>query len=161
MCVIITKTKEKNMGLFNFFKKKKQTEEVDIHLLQQKVYQDIFSKIQEFLPTDWQKVDFHMYHTSRFFGIKYFVLTKENEWVDCFKILDENVETELFLSIDDDVAVVWNQLPKKQKWYVLNMIIDNQGYINVSYDYADGVQNDDLFMYLHNKEKQWEKKFIP
>ena len=150
------------MGLFDIFKKKKQTEEVDIHLLQQKMYQDIFSKIQEFLPQCWKKVDFHIFHTTKSFGIKYYVMTEKNEWVDCFKLLDKKLISRLFLSIDDDIANIWNQLPKKHKWYVLNMIVDNQGHIDVAYDYADEVKDDEdkLFTYLYNEEKEWDKKFM-
>lgn len=149
------------MGLFNVFKKKKAVAEVDIHLLQQKMYQDIFSKIQKFLPQGWKKVDFHIYHTSRYYGIKFYVLIESNEWIDCFKLRDENGFDFNFLSIDDNIAIVWNQLPKKHKWYVLNMIVDSQGKINVTYDYADNLRDneDALFEYLLNEEKEWDKKF--
>lgn len=149
------------MGLFNVFKKKKTVAEIDIHLLQQKMYQDIFSKIQKFLPQGWKKVDFHIYHTSRYFGIKFYVLIESNEWIDCFKLRDENDFDFNFLSIDDNIAIVWNQLPKKHKWYVLNMIVDSQGKINVAYDYADNSRDneDALFDYLLNEEKEWDKKF--
>lgn len=149
------------MGLFNVFKKKKAVSEVDIHLLQQKMYQDIFSKIQKFLPQGWKKVDFHIYHTSRYYGIKFYVLIESNEWIDCFKLRDENGFDFNFLSIDDNIAIVWNQLPKKHKWYVLNMIVDSQGKINVAYDYADNSRDneDALFDYLLNEEKEWDKKF--
>lgn len=149
------------MGLFSFFKKKKKVEEVDINLLQQKMYQDIFIKLQTYLPNNWKKVDFHCYHTSEYFGIKFYVLTENNEWVDCFNLLDKKLRTELFLTIDELVANVWNQLPKKNKWYVLNMIIDNHGHIDVSYDYADNEKEneDNLFAYLHNEEKEWDNKF--
>lgn len=149
------------MGLFNVFKKKKAVAEVDIHLLQQKMYQDIFSKIQKFLPQGWKKVDFHIYHTSRYYGIKFYVLIESNEWIDCFKLRDENGFDFNFLSIDDNIAIVWNQLPKKHKWHVLNMIVDSQGKINVAYDYADNLRDneDALFDYLLNEEKEWDKKF--
>ena len=150
------------MGLFDIFKKKKQTKEVDVLLLQQKMYQDIFSKIQEFLPQGWKKVDFHVYHTSSSFGIKYYVMTEKNEWIDCYKLLDNKLRTKLFSSIYDGITNIWNQLPKKHKWHVLNMIVDNQGHIDVAYDYADDVKDNEekLFSYLYNEEKEWDKKFV-
>lgn len=149
------------MGLFDIFKKKKKTKEVDIDILQQQMYQSIFNKLAKCLPQRWKKVDFHLYHTSKYFGIKYFVLTENNQWLDCFEYLDKQTKDNLFDSIEKEVAKTWNQLPDKHKWCVLNLIVDNQGHIDVNYDYADEVKDDDekLFSYLFNEEKEWAKKF--
>ena len=150
------------MGLFDIFKKKKQSKEVDIDLLQVKMYQSIFDKIQKWLPRGWKKVDFHTYYSRGYIGIKYYVMNEKSVWIECFKLLDEKIRKEMFSVIGDDIANVWKQLPEKHKWHVLNMIVDNQGHINVSYDYADAVNGDAeaLFAYLLNEEKEWDKKFV-
>ena len=50
-----------------YFKKKKQEKEFDIDILQQQMYQNTFNKLQDFLPDDWKKVDFHAYYTDSCF----------------------------------------------------------------------------------------------
>lgn len=142
-----------------YFKKKKQEKEIDIDIIQQQMYQNIFGRLQSLLPNDWQKLDFHAFYTDSCFGIKFFVMIKNNEWIDCFNLYVKETISKLFQSIDEDIINIRNQLPEKHKWYILNMIVDNQGHVDVSYDYADNVKNDDekLMSYLLNEEKEWCK----
>ena len=139
-----------------YFKKKKQEKEFDIDILQQQMYQNSFNKLQDFLPDDWKKVDFHAYYTDSCFGFKYYIMMDNGEWIDCFNLYGKKL-TELFLSIDEDITNVRNQLPKKHKWHIMNMIVDNKGHIDVSYDYADKVKDDakNLMDYLLTEEKEW------
>lgn len=137
-----------------------EIKEVDINLIQQEMYQQIFNKLQDYLPEGWQKIDFHTVHTKRKYSMKYFVMT-ENKWVDCFNLIDRKELVRLFIDINKDITNVWNRLPEKHKWYVLNMVVDRQGHINVTYDYADDVKDNDdtLLTYLTQKEREWSKSF--
>ncbi len=146
------------MGLFDWLKKK---ENVDIHSLQQKMYQGIFNVFQKFLQKKWKKVDFHAFYTDDSFGFKFFVLTANNEWEDCFNLYDKEAIRKLFNTLDELIIDERSQLPNRHKWYILNLIFDCSGHFEVSYDYADNVKDDDekLMTYLLREEKEWSKKF--
>jgi len=134
-------------------------ETIDISLLQQKMLENIFLKLQDTLPSDWTKVEFFAKKTSGSYGMKYFVLNENGKWVDCFNLVNIKEIKNLFYSIGKDISYTWEKLPEQNKWHAFNLVVDNQGNTNVSYDYADNIKEEELFSYLLNKEKQWSAKF--
>lgn len=132
---------------------------LNIDVLQQELFENIFLKLQDYLPSNWVKIDFFASKTSGSYGIKYFVYNKDGKWVDCFNLVDIKEIKNLFYLIGNDISTVWEQLPKQNKWYSFNLVIDNQGNLKVDYDYADNIKEEELFSYLFNKQKQWSAKF--
>lgn len=138
--------------------------EVDIHILQQEMFQEIVDVLQLYLPADWTKVCFYaQYPTEKNCGMKYYVRDEEGEFSDCFKLYDpQALVSGVFNPANKAIAKVRKHLPADKQWYALILEVDNEGEFNIKYDYADGVDHNDaeaMKKYYAKFHYEWCKKF--
>lgn len=145
------------MGLFDFFKKK---QEIDIHSLQQQMYQNIFNNLKDELPEGWKEFILYVGVTEGTCSSRIFILKDNNEYVDAWDVWGNDLSKKIYRFIYNEVYNVIDKLEQKHKWKILLMTVDNQGHLSADYDYADKVNNDELMNYLIKYEKDLIKKYI-
>jgi len=124
--------------------------------MNEKLFQDIYEKIEEFLPNRWEKVAFYAGYTAGSYSMKYYVDNGSGEYIDCFSL--PNVKKpqliQLFMSIDKIITPVRKSFDDQNKWTVLSMIIDSNGKMKTDFDYCDISEN------AISYEKEWKKKYL-
>lgn len=121
----------------------------------QKVVQEVFGKVEECLPQEWEKCCFYAAFTVGTYTMKFYIKNKKGEYIDCYNLgIDDNQLAFLFMDIDDIVRPYRDALESKQKWNVLTLIVESNGKFNVDFDYADVSENSIEY------QRNWEKKYL-
>lgn len=120
------------------------------------IFQNIFDKIQEFLPYDWQKMIFFAGYTSGSYSMKFYIKTEQEACIDCFNIpgVSKAKLIKLFMEIDQIIKKERDKLNEKNKWSILTITVDSNGSMNADFDYAD--HSEDMISF----ENEWKKKNI-
>lgn len=119
------------------------------------LFQDIFDKLQEGLPEDWDKVALYVAYFDGNYTMKYHVKDDKTGYVDCYNIpgMNNSKLVKLFMSLDKIIAPERDKLGKK-KWSVMTMIVSSDGDFKSEFDYAN---IDDISL---DYEEAWEKKYL-
>ena len=121
----------------------------------QKVIQEVFCKVEEYLPQEWEKCCFYAAFTVGTYTMKFYVKNKKGEYVDCFNLgIDDNQLTFLFMDIDDIIRPYRDALDAKQKWSVLTLLVESSGKFGVEFDYTEVSENSIDY------QRGWEKKYL-
>lgn len=117
-------------------------------------YQGIFNTLQEVLPDDWHKVVFYAQYGESSYSMKYFVDTGDGQFTDCFKIKDipKRDIIKAFAVIDSQIMPIRKELSKKDTWYVMTLIVDDEGNFKADFEYDD-ISEDSIGYYQRWKEK--------
>lgn len=152
------------MGLFDIFKKKNK--EYDIHILEQQLDQKLFDILQDYLPKNWIEIVFYVGYYSDDSGcFEYWVKMENGKYINCFTLIPEpkpgekDILQEQLLKLHKEIKFVRTKLSEKQKWVCMEMTITNQGKLSKNYDYADGVEKEDLLNYVENQRIALNKKY--
>lgn len=119
------------------------------------MFQAIFDKLQDFLPSAWEEVVFFVAYTPGSYSMKYYV--KDNSvFTDCFNLPNVNRGqlAKLFIAINKDIAPVRKSLSEQAVWNVMTMTVDRQGKMKSHFDYTDISENS--IAYIRN----WEEKLL-
>ena len=150
------------MGIFDFFKKKEKKEDVDIHVLEQDMNQRLFNVLQEYLPNGWEEVVlFAGYYREDSGYFKYWVKLENGEYIDCFNLIpppqqDEEDELQKQLMKFHRISA---PVRNKMKWVCMIMSVTNQGKLSKNYDYAEGVEEENLKQYIEDFKNELNKKY--
>lgn len=121
-----------------------------------RIYQDIFDKLLDFLPDDWKKVIYVAWYTNGSYSMKFYSKTDNNKYVDCFNMpgISKSAITNLFMDLHRLIAENREELDKNKLWTVFTMQVDSNGYMKAFFEYED--HSRDLLKY----EREWEKKYL-
>ncbi len=125
--------------------------------MNEKIFQDVFDKIQEFLPLNWKKVVFFAGYTNGSYSMKFYVQNNNNEeYVDCYNLPDKSRTKliKLFMDLDRVLSESRKALGENNKWTVFTMTVNEDGNMKTEFDYGD--HSEDLISY----EKEWKKKYL-
>jgi len=121
------------------------------------VFQNIFDKLQEYLPNNWKKVILYAGYTVGSYSIKYYVDCGEGQYIDCFDlygITERQQLVRLFMEIDKILLPIRNELKEGKKWTVMTMIVDSEGNMRSEFDYEN--INETSIEY----EKGWKERYL-
>ena len=119
-------------------------------------YQSIFNTLQEVQPDDWHKVVFYAQYGENSYSMKYFVDSVDGVYTECFKLkgISKKDIIKAFAVIDSQIMPVRKELSKKDKWYVMTLIIDDEGNFKADYEYED-ISEGSIGYY-----QRWKEKYI-
>lgn len=124
--------------------------------MNQKVFQDVFDKISDYLPVAWEKMVFYAAYTEGSYSMKFYSQNDQGEYMDCFSIpgIERNKLIRLFMDIDKVLSKERICLDDKNRWSVFTMVVDFKGNMKTEFDYNDG--SEDMIAY----EKKWKRKYL-
>ncbi len=124
--------------------------------MNEKLFQDIFDRLQETLPKEWKRVAFYAGYTEGSYSMKYYVDNGEGGYTDCFNLT--NVKRpqliRLFMAIDKIITAERRNLDENHRWSVVSMFVNSDGKIKTEFDYVD--ISKDAIAY----EEGWKKKYL-
>ncbi len=123
-------------------------------MLDEKIYQEIFDEIQEFIPSDWERIVFYLEYGEGSYTCEFYV-KKDDIYIKCYDIpdLSEDNLLDSFGRIDEIVS----QERKKalgELWTSMTMTIEMDGNMRVDFDYSDLTEK----AYRHTLE--WKKYYL-
>lgn len=99
-----------------------------------KLFQNIFDKLQNYLPDGWKKVKFHAIYSEGSYEMKYFVDTGNGKYKDCFNLgFSKDKLIKLFMSIDKQIKPERNKL--KNKWKSMTLTVTLEGKMKTNFSY--------------------------
>lgn len=124
--------------------------------MNEKVFQNVFDKIQDYLPVDWEQVIFFAGYTAGSYSMKFYFKSSGGEYIDCFSLssVTKTMLTRLFIEIDKILTEERNILDEKNRWTVFTMKVNYKGNMKTEFDYSD--HSADMISY----EKEWKKKYL-
>jgi hypothetical protein len=125
--------------------------------MNEKVFQDVFDRIQDFLPVNWKKMVFFAGYTSGSYSMKFYVQNNDNEgYVDCYNLPDTSRAEliKLFMDLDRVLSESRKALSEKNRWTIFTMTVKEDGNMKTEFDYGD--HSEDLISY----EQEWKKKYL-
>lgn len=97
-------------------------------------YQEIFNRIQDLLPDEWEKVVFYAEYDQGSYLMKYYVKLGTGDFTDCYDMgISPDTLDDIFETIDGMIEPEWNKL--KDKWSNMTMVIDQKGEFKVDFGY--------------------------
>ncbi len=124
--------------------------------MKNELYQQIFNELQKVLPKEWSSVVFYAEYSSGSYSMKYYVKNGTGKFTDCYKLsgLSKAQIVKTFIDLDKIITPVRKELPEKDKWSIMTMILDSKGEFKVEFDYTDISENSIIY------KREWEKKYI-
>ncbi len=121
-----------------------------------KIFQDIFDRIQDYLPRDWKRVIYFVGYTEGSYSMKFYSQNGEGEYLDCFHMqgATKGQLVKLFMDIDKILSKERIELSDEHKWSSLTMVVEENGTMKTEFDYED--LTNDMISY----EKRWREKYL-
>lgn len=148
------------MGIFNFNRKKlkKSTDALGLtHLM----HAEVFDVLQNYLPEGWVQVSFFAGCTETSVSPKFFVLTSEYKWIDCFSLLDNtNLIYEVFRPVNKIILDTIKKLPEKHRFNTVELTVYADGRSDARYQYAYNPKcSSAVERFLLKKQQEWNNRF--
>lgn len=124
--------------------------------MDEKLFQNVLDKIQDYLPADWRKMVFFAGYTEGSYSMKFYSKAQRGSFTDCFSLpgIKRTKLIKTFMDIDKILARERAGLEGESRWTVFTMMVDSDGNMKTEFDYND--HSDDMVMY----EKEWEQKYL-
>ncbi len=124
--------------------------------MNEKIFQEIFDLLQDFLPQNWTKTILFAGYTKGSYSMKYYCRTGNGTFTDCFSFdgVSRANLLKLFVNIDKILSKERESLDDNSRWTVLTMMVDRDGKLKTEFDYDD--HSEDMLAY----EKAWKKKYL-
>lgn len=121
-----------------------------------KIFQNIFDRLQYYLPEAWKKVIYFAGYTEGSYSMKFYIQDEKGEYTDCFHLqgVSKGQLVKVFMDIDKVLSKERIDLDDKQKWSFFTMIVEVNGAMKAEFDYED--HTNDMISY----EKQWREKYL-
>ena len=120
------------------------------------IFQSVFDKIQDYLPSGWNKMILYIAYNEGSYSMKYYTCGPDGIYVDCYS--DDTASKaqliRLFMSIDKILSKERKSLEDDKKWTVMTMVVDSEGKMTTDFDYSDISENSIEY------ERNWRKKYI-
>ena len=123
-----------------------ETKGIDI-IMNDKIFQEIFDRLQDYLPEDWKRVIYFVGYTKGSYSMKFYTQNEEGEYFDCFHLqgITKGQIIKLFMDIDKIISKERAKLADKDKWSSLTMRVEKNGAMKTDFDYED--HTDDMVLY--------------
>lgn len=120
------------------------------------LFQGIYEKIADYLPTEYEKLVFYAEHQSSAYKFEFFVFSNGTEWIKCYDLQDIELDDLLdsYEEINELITAVKEQDPVSNQWDILTITIDKSGRFSADYQYKDA----DFDEYQHNAI--WRYKYL-
>lgn len=123
--------------------------------MDEKIFQDVFDIVADFLPKDWDRMVFFAGYTEGSYSMKFYSKAEKGEYVDCFNLPGASKAklVKAFMEIDKIVS----KSRKEQgvnNWTVFSMSVDSNGKMKTNFEYDD--HSEDMVAY----EKKWTEKHL-
>ena len=120
------------------------------------LFENIFEKLKDFLPENWQKVIFRVCYFGESYNMKFYVDLGDKKYRDCFDtLIFGNVPLiGLFMDVNEIIAPIRNGLQDTEKWTVMTMSMDLHGNKKMEFECAD--IKEDFTSY----EEKWKKRYL-
>lgn len=124
--------------------------------MEEQLFQDIFDKIQDDLPAEWNKVVFFAGYSDESYSMKFYSKDIGGGFIDCFSLpgITKAKLIKTFMDIDKILSKERNRLEGENKWTIFTMIVDAEGNVKTYFEYGD--HSDDMISY----EREWKKKYL-
>lgn len=124
--------------------------------MNEKIFQEVFDLIQEYLPVTWQKVVLYAGYSTGSYNMNFHVMMDDGAYVDCYKLgtCSKAQLIKLFMDINKVIEPVRVSLGEKKIWTVFTMIVDADGNMKTYFDYEDIRESSITY------EKLWKGKFL-
>ena len=121
-----------------------------------KIFQEVFDMLQEYLPTEWKKVVVYAAYSAGSYSINFHVMKADNLYVDCYnlKTCSKAQLIKLFMNINRVLEPSRKATTGKSAWTVFTMIVDNEGNMKTNFDYEDISETSIAY------EKKWKEKYL-
>ena len=124
--------------------------------MNEKIFQEVFDLIQEYLPANWKKVALFAGYTTGSYSINFHVMNEEGLYIDCYKLWTAPKAKLIKLFIE--INKILEQSRKAEKgqapWTVFTMIVDYKGNMKTHFDYEDISESSIAY------EKMWKEKYL-
>lgn len=124
--------------------------------MEERIYQDIFNKLIDYLPEGWKNMVFFAGYTCGSYSMKFYSENGDKKYADCFSMpgASKAALIKLFMDIDKELSAQRKELGEEKAWTVFTMKVDSDGHMKTDYEYDD--HSEDMVAY----EELWEKKYL-
>lgn len=121
-----------------------------------KLFQNIFDRIQPVIPESWEKLVFYAAYFNGSYTMKFYVDCGNGKYHDCFHIagVDRIQLIKLFMNLDKELSEERNKLEISSRWNVFTMTVCADGTMKSDFDYTE--ISDDFTAY----EKEWKYHYL-
>lgn len=121
-----------------------------------KIFQNVFDKIQPLLPEDWNKVILFVGYTEGSYSMKYYTYNSQGKYLDCFSQEGASKAKliQVFMEINEILSRSRKELDEKNRWSVMTMIVNADGSMKTEFDYDN--LSEDFIAY----EQKWKDMYI-
>ena len=138
----------------------------EVELLEQQMTQKLFDILQYYLPEGWQEVNFFAgYYKNDCGYFKYWVKMENGQYIDCFRLIsqpkpgEKDILQEQLIKLHKEIFSIRSKLSEKDKWVCMEFVVSNQGKLAKNYDYADGVEKDNLMQYVTDYKDKLNQRY--
>lgn len=114
------------------------------------LYSQIAEKLVKVLPDNWEKAHLYAQITNSAYEFFFYALV-DKKYIQCFDLDNTDEILNVFDELNDILFPDWQE----KKWSVCTYSLDNNGHVNVDYDYSE--VSDDIILEYKTK---WEKKYL-
>jgi len=124
--------------------------------MDEKIFQNIFDIISEFIPEGWDKMVFFAGYTEGSYSMKFYSKAGKGKYVDCFSFPGASKASlvKAFMKIDTILSKNRKELGENNAWTIFSMIVDKNGKMKTDFEYDD--HSEDMIAY----EKKWAEKYL-
>ncbi len=123
-------------------------------MMNEKVYQTVFSTIAPLLPEEWTKLVIYLEYGEDSYSFSFFY-NDGKKYIKCFDIPNVSEETiySSFRMIDKAIETERKKI-KGDLWSNMTMIVESNGSVHIDFDYTD------LSSGTYKFKKSWKKKYL-
>lgn len=123
-------------------------------MLNEKIYQLIFSEIEGFLPDAWERLVVYLEHGEDSYSYSFFVKIRK-KYIKCFDLkgVTESEIMDAFSRIEKTVSAA-RAKSKTELWSNMTMVVESTGKMKTFFDYTD------LSMGSYQYKKDWKKTYL-
>ena len=120
------------------------------------IFQSVVDGLRPILPEKWESVIYRADYTEGSYSMKYYVDFGDGKYIDCFKLekLSKQQILATFRSINKTISTERQNLPDKERWSVMTMMIAPSGRFKTDFDYRDISEN------MISYQAEWEQRYL-
>lgn len=121
-------------------------------MINKEIYQQIFDKIELFVPTNWEKIIIYLEYGEASYSFSFFY-NDGAKYIKCYDIPSIS-EDKLYEAFKELNTIVSAERIKGDLWSNMTMVVDRESNIKAYFDYTDFSSGN--FEYM----EKWKKKYL-
>ncbi len=123
-------------------------------MINNKVYQDIYDELSQYLPDEWEKMIVYLEYGNASYSFSFYIKIKDR-YVKCYDLpnVSDNKLSDSFAIIDDIISSE-RRKEKNELWSNMTMTVSKSGIMHSDFDYTD--LSDGTYQF----KKNWKKKYL-